>query len=112
MRILAAAFELFEEDPTALAQVAAVAERAGLAKGTVYLYFESREAIFVSLLEDQLHAWMARFEEALPSPLPADRAALAVAAPAAFCEVPLARRSLLRLAGLAHALLERNIDAA
>jgi len=118
MDILGAALELFEVEPAALATVAAVAQRAGLAKGTVYLYFTSREAIYLALLEDQLHAWMGRFEAALPEPaaVPAQNApeplALADTLADAFCAYPLAHRAMLRLASLANALLERNIEAA
>ena len=122
MDILGAALELFESAPSGLATVAAVAERAGLAKGTVYLYFTSREAIYLALLEDQLHAWLARFEDALPpmgepplptgDPLESPPADEAVEAATAFCAYPLTHRSMLRLASLANALLERNIEAA
>jgi AcrR family transcriptional regulator len=121
MDILGAALELFESAPSALATVAAVAERAGLAKGTVYLYFTSREAIYLALLEDQLHAWLARFEDALPpmgEPMPthephtAPPADATAEAATAFCAYPLTHRSMLRLASLANALLERNIEAA
>jgi AcrR family transcriptional regulator len=36
-----------------------------LAKGTVFLYFPTKEALFLALLEEQLFAWFARLEEAL-----------------------------------------------
>ncbi|WP_194137241.1 TetR/AcrR family transcriptional regulator [Salipiger mangrovisoli] len=48
--ILEAALALFLEDTRRLPTVAAVAARSGLAKGTVYLYFDSKEQIFASLL--------------------------------------------------------------
>lgn len=54
--ILEAALALFLEDTRRLPTVAAVAARSGLAKGTVYLYFDSKEQIFASLLvRDWLH---------------------------------------------------------
>lgn len=116
MDILGAALEIFEAEPSALATVAAVATRAGLAKGTVYLYFTSREAIFLALLEDQLHAWLTRFEAGLPAagePAPTGSATeLAETLATAFCAYPLKHRSMLRLASLSNALLERNIEAA
>ncbi len=117
MDILGAALALFENAPSELPTVAAVAERAGLAKGTVYLYFTSREAIYLALLEDQLHAWLARFEDALPGPgdsaaTTLSPAARAAAAATAFCAYPLAHRAMLRLASLSNARLERNIQAA
>lgn len=102
MQILAAALATFEESDGEIATVSDVAERAGLAKGTVYLYFQTREEIYLALLEDQLHAWTARFAESLER---------AEDLADAFLAYPLAHPCLLRLASRAHALLERNVDA-
>lgn len=48
--LLNAAKTLFLEQQPSLPSVQAIASRAGLAKGTVYLYFSSKEEIFISLL--------------------------------------------------------------
>ncbi len=48
-RLLAAARELVEERGYAGASVIAVAERAGLAAGTLYRHFSSKEELFVEL---------------------------------------------------------------
>lgn len=48
--ILLAARQLYQEASEDLPSSAAIAERAGLAKGTVYLYFKSKEDIFLDLL--------------------------------------------------------------
>lgn len=37
--------------------MAAVAERAGIVKGTVYLYFETKEQLFLALISDMLAAY-------------------------------------------------------
>src|SRR5688572_19844289 len=44
--ILAAALEEFFQQGFAAARLDAIAERAGIAKGTIYLYFDSKEALF------------------------------------------------------------------
>lgn len=44
--ILAAALEEFVERGFAAARLDTIAERAGVAKGTVYLYFDNKEALF------------------------------------------------------------------
>ena len=44
--IIAAALQEFYEQGFAAARLDAIAERAGVAKGTVYLYFDSKEALF------------------------------------------------------------------
>ncbi|WP_297924663.1 TetR/AcrR family transcriptional regulator [uncultured Agitococcus sp.] len=46
-----AAHQLFREQKI-LPSVADIAKSAGLAKGTVYLYFKTKEEIFIALLED------------------------------------------------------------
>jgi AcrR family transcriptional regulator len=47
--ILAAAFALFSERGFAATRIEDVAARAGIAKGTVYLHFPDKEALFTSL---------------------------------------------------------------
>src|SRR5438105_9832797 len=48
-RLLQAAQELIEEGGYAAASVAAIAERAGVAAGTLYRHFESKQELFVEL---------------------------------------------------------------
>jgi AcrR family transcriptional regulator len=48
-RLLAAARELIEEGGYGAASVAAIAERAGVAAGTLYRHFTSKEELFVEL---------------------------------------------------------------
>ncbi|WP_174292631.1 TetR family transcriptional regulator [Sphingomonas bacterium] len=52
--LLAAAAQLFASGDGDLPTVDRIAATAGVAKGTVYLYFRTREAIFADLL---LHGW-------------------------------------------------------
>jgi len=49
--LAAAALELFVEKGYAATRLDDVAARAGVSKGTVYLYFESKEALFKAALE-------------------------------------------------------------
>ncbi|MCB1755826.1 MAG: TetR family transcriptional regulator [Gammaproteobacteria bacterium] len=51
LQILQAAEQLITEDRNRLPNVAQVAAAAGLAKGTVYLYFQSKEELLLSLHE-------------------------------------------------------------
>lgn len=62
--ILNAALTLFLADMRRFPTVAAIAAEAGLAKGTVYLYFKTKEQIFAALLE---HAWQSLFQHVQPS---------------------------------------------
>lgn len=52
--ILAAARGLFLVDSHQLPSAAQIASAAGLAKGTVYLYFRTKEEIFVALLANEM----------------------------------------------------------
>lgn len=54
--IIAAARDLYSRATGELPSAAAIAEHAGLAKGTVYLYFKSKEDIFLALVDDEFSA--------------------------------------------------------
>jgi TetR/AcrR family fatty acid metabolism transcriptional regulator len=58
--ILRAAVEVFAERGYFGARMREVAERAGVADGTLYLYFKGKEHILVSLLEEHTHAFLVR----------------------------------------------------
>lgn len=64
-QLLDAALALYQATSYDEVKVADVAERAELAKGTVFLYFPTKEALFLALLEEQLLAWFTRLEQAL-----------------------------------------------
>jgi AcrR family transcriptional regulator len=57
-KILGAARELWARASYATFNMADVAERAGLAKGTVYIYFATKEALLLDLLHEELSAWL------------------------------------------------------
>ncbi len=107
MRILAAALELFESREGDLPPMSEVAQRAGIAKGTLYLYFRTQEEIYLALFEDHLHAWIDRLERHFESG-PAGAEGFA----ATLVESGLADRTLLRLAALRPAALEPHVDPA
>lgn len=63
--ILAAATKVFAAKGFRDATLEAIAEAAGMAKGTLYLYFESKEEIFAAALRSRLVEMQARVGEAL-----------------------------------------------
>ena len=106
--ILAAAQGLAAEGGMAAVQIAAVAERAGIAAGTVYRYFPSKSALVTALVEALSQAEvaaLARAADAAPGPLSALAAAIT-----AYAARALSRRRL------AFALIaepvEPDVDAA
>jgi TetR/AcrR family transcriptional regulator, cholesterol catabolism regulator len=64
-QLLDAALALYQATSYDEVKMADVAERTRLAKGTVFLYFPTKEALFLALLEELLFAWFARLEETL-----------------------------------------------
>ena len=63
--IVRAAAALLQRDPSAKFAVEAIARRAGLAKGTVYLYFGSRDEVLLALHDQQSHELFDVVERAL-----------------------------------------------
>jgi AcrR family transcriptional regulator len=70
--ILDAAEALFLEQPDRMANVSEVAEAAGLAKGTVYLYFPSKEEMLLALHERHVTRFFAKLMKKLEERGPLD----------------------------------------
>src|SRR4051812_5930781 len=66
--IIRAAEDLGRRDPSGSYSVEQLARKAGLAKGTVYLYFGSREEVLLAVHERQTHAIFDVVESALDAP--------------------------------------------
>ena len=64
-QLLDAALELSGSTAYDEVKMADVAERARLAKGTVFLYFPTKESLFLALLEELLFAWFTWLEAEL-----------------------------------------------
>jgi AcrR family transcriptional regulator len=61
--ILGAALEVFGEQGFARTRLEDVARRAGVSKGTLYLYFDSKDALFRAMVLAKLEATLAHAEE-------------------------------------------------
>lgn len=66
--ILAAAGRLFRERPEGLASMDELAEAAGVAKGTLYLYFSSKEEVMLALHEQHSESMFGELQRALSDP--------------------------------------------
>jgi AcrR family transcriptional regulator len=105
--LLDAARRLFR-DRGDLPPVSEIARAAGLAKGTVYLYFTSKEEIFVVLLEGAY----GRLFDALAvtiAQLPGAPKEAAQQFSRAYAETILSQQEFLPLASLANSVLEQNL---
>ena len=106
-QILSAAQDLFEAQPYKNVTMAAIARHAGLAKGTTYIYFQTKEALFLEVVIDHLDKWYTALlttMDAAVAPLDAETLAELLAASLST------RPSMLRLLSLLHSVLERNIS--
>jgi AcrR family transcriptional regulator len=104
--LLDAARALFEATSFAEVKMADVAARTGLAKGTVFLYFPTKEALFLALLDDLLTAWFAKLNGQLEQGTgtwTGPRLAHAVA------QSLVGEETFTRLLALAQTVLEQNV---
>ncbi len=63
--LTAAALDLFVEKGFAATRLDDVAARAGVSKGTLYLYFDSKEALFKAVIEEGIVPALAAAEQQL-----------------------------------------------
>jgi len=106
--ILRAAAELFDEAGPDGAGLNAIAARAGFTKSNVYRYFESREAVLLSLFLDEFGDFTAAVEQALVLLPVGDIEAVASVCAGAFVERP----RLCALLGILAGVIERNVSEA
>ncbi|MBM7846411.1 TetR/AcrR family transcriptional regulator [Herpetosiphon giganteus] len=69
--ILEVAQQLFSEKGYVEASIDEIAARTGIAKGTVYLHFASKEELVVALFEQQFNQFLRQIEQVFAETLPA-----------------------------------------
>ncbi len=106
--ILGAARELLSERPVSRISLRELSDRVGLAKSNVLRYFDSREAVFLEVLDAVWVAWLDELEADLSVP---DDAKPAYERVAAVIATSISRQRLLcELISTMAAVLERNIS--
>lgn len=105
--IVQAALGLLLAEPGALPTMSAIAKRAGVSKGTTYIYFDTKESIYLALLEGELHGWLGQIENQLQAQS-GDPLDTLVDTLMSFTQV---QPNLWTLASLSHAVIELNIDS-
>jgi AcrR family transcriptional regulator len=107
--IVSAAASVLERRPYAGLTMADVAREARVAKGTLFLYFPSKEALFLDLADQLLDEWLG----GLHRDVARDTGTLLPGELAAILTASLAVRPLLaRLLPLCTGVLEQNVPAA
>jgi len=107
-RILDAAETLFAERRFAELHMTRIAAELGLAKGTLYLYFQSKESLFLAVVQRALRAWFADVADRLGRYAFLTPDGLAREVTGSLVERP----RLSRLLALLHTVLEENIGEA
>ncbi|MEM7007351.1 MAG: helix-turn-helix domain-containing protein, partial [Pseudomonadota bacterium] len=54
LEIIDAALKVFARDGFALSKMDTVADEAGISKGTLYLYFDSKDALFEGMVREKM----------------------------------------------------------
>jgi AcrR family transcriptional regulator len=106
-QLLAAAATRLDAVGFAATTMAAVAAEAGLAKGTTYLYFRSKEALFLELLLEAQEEWATAASDALRDAVAGSSGGIAKA----LAETLAARPRLVRLLALRAPVLEPGAGA-
>lgn len=105
--LLQAALVLLDERRFADIKMADVARQAAVAKGTVFLYFPTKEALFLELLEEKLAEWL----EEVNAELDGGKGRWTGARVARLMADTLASHdALTRLLTLCSSVLEQNVD--
>jgi AcrR family transcriptional regulator len=112
--ILDAAQELLGELPAAEISLREIARRLGGSKSGIVRYYETREALFLELLQRTRQEWLDEMENRLPPPSPAggDAEALVREITDVWAGSLAERPVLCDLWSMLAAVLERNVSAA
>ena len=106
--IVTTAWRMYTREPSFAAfTMAALARQAGLAKGTLYLYFRTKEELFLALLESGFDAWFdvidARLDDGDREWTPEDAAEVVVRSMRG-------RETLARLLSILPTIVEHNVE--
>ncbi len=105
--LLSAAAELFAQSDFEGVTIAKMAQRAGVAKGTAYLYFSCKEAVFLELLQTGLDEWASGLHTALEANT---QRVDAESAPTVIARTLAQRPVLGKLLVLLHTVIEPQLD--
>ena len=114
-QLIASATQLFADEDFDAVTIARVAGQAGVAKGTAYLYFATKESLFLELVRAEMSLLLVDLTQKLDPGrpgLPASQANAVKSVPAVIARSLTERLVLRRLLVLLHSVIEPKIDAA
>ncbi|MBP8083295.1 MAG: TetR family transcriptional regulator [Spirochaetes bacterium] len=107
--ILSAAAKLFETEKYERITIEKIAKKAGVAKGTVFIYFKTKEEIFLSIAEKEIKNWKMYLIDLFSSSCP-DGKKLSAENLCGILISSLERNNFIKLISILDDTLEQNID--
>jgi AcrR family transcriptional regulator len=104
--IVDTAWELFGQTSYNNITIAQVAEKTGLAKGTVYLYFKTKEELFLAVQHQQFENWFDELDQQVINIPSGNIRQIADLVADTLAERPV----FVRLLAILHTILEQNIE--
>lgn len=108
--ILSTARAMLAEHPVAEISLRELSDSVGLAKSNVLRYFDSREAVFLELLDSEWASWLDELSGVIAAPHPSGRFATEEHIASAIASSLAARPLLCELVSSMAAVLEKNIS--
>ncbi len=109
-QILQSAAALFESATYDQVSMAEVARTSGLAKGTLYLYFQTKEELFLALIDEAFDQWFTDLQQRLTALPKGYRSSRITAFAETVTDSLQQHPQLLRLLPIVHPILEHNIS--
>ncbi len=106
--ILEAATSLFFENPGALPTVNEISKCCGIAKGTVYIYFSTKEQIFLTIIEELFTEFIEKTKGFIINSENSDDPLKSIIED--LCKYFSENRTMLYLAGMTNSIIEQNIE--
>lgn len=105
--ILDSAWKIFQQSSYEAVTMDSVARETGLAKGTLFLYFHTKEELFLAVIAQQLSEWVAAMDEKLAKlPGASDNAQVVTLLADSLRE----RAGFTRLLAILSTVLEQNVS--
>lgn len=109
--ILEAATTLYREDPTSLPTTSQISQHCQISKGALYLYFKSKEEIFLAIIEAYLLDWISLFgTDNLAHPAQGFDNEGLVSVLECACDFAQVNPVFLQLASMSNSVIEHNVD--
>lgn len=90
-------------------KMADIAQKAGIAKGTLFLYFKTKEQLFLDLMMEEYHQWLEELDILL-SNLEENETDLVITSLLDFIRHTFdSRKTMFRLLSILHSVLESNV---